>query len=90
VSLSNPKPHEVIIPEAKGKRVEELAVTEPYANWDEVYLTIRFDDGTEISFDVSARIRFGFTYMRLVDGEQVPIRQQAQGFLREIDSGKGE
>jgi hypothetical protein len=90
VSLSKPKPTEVIIPEVKGKRIKELAVTEPYANSDEIYLTIRFDDDTEISLDLSARIRFGFTYMRLVDGEQVPIRQQAQRFLREIDSGEGE
>jgi hypothetical protein len=90
VSHSKPKPTEVIIPEVTGKRIGELAVTEPHANSDEIYLTIRFDDDTEMFFDLSARIRFGFTYMRLADGEQVPIRQQAQRFLRGIDSGKGE
>ena len=65
-------------------------MTEPYANSDELYLTIRFDDDTEISLDLSARIRFGVNYTRVVDGEQVPIKQQAQRFLGEMNTRKRE
>jgi hypothetical protein len=79
--MSKRNPAEVVIHEARGKRIEELAVTEPYANSDELYVTIRFDDDTEISLELSARIRFGVNYTRVVDGEQVPIKQQAARFL---------
>jgi hypothetical protein len=34
--MRKPKPAEVIIPEAKGNRIEELAITEPHSNSDEL------------------------------------------------------
>jgi hypothetical protein len=73
----------VVIEEATGKRVQQLCVEEPYANAEEFWVAIQFDDDTEIYLDLSSRIRFGVHYLGRVDGDLEPITVYPTRFLRE-------
>jgi hypothetical protein len=72
----------VVIEEAAQKCIRELRVEEPYAKSEEVYVTIKFDDDTEIVLDLTSRLRFGVQFVRCVDGELEPVKAYPKRFLR--------
>lgn len=72
----------VVIPEAVGKQIRELRIEEPYPESQEFYVTLRFEDETEILLDLTARLQFGVLYPQRVEGEFEPIKQYPRQFLR--------
>jgi hypothetical protein len=72
----------VVIEEAAQKCVRELSVEEPHSKSEDVYVTIKFDDDTEIILDLSSRLRFGVQCLRLVNGELEPVKVYPKRFLR--------
>ena len=81
-STSSLKRVVVVIEEAAQKRVRELSVEEPYAKSEDVYVTIKFDDDTEIILDLSSRLRFGVQCLRFVGGDLEPVKAYPKRFLR--------
>ena len=81
-STSSLKRVVVVIEEAAQKRVRELSVGEPYAKSEDVYVTIKFDDDTEIILDLSSRLRFGVQCLRSADGDLEPVKVYPMRFLR--------
>jgi len=59
-----------------------LSVEEPYAKSEEVYVTIKFDDDTEIILDLSSQLRFGVQCLRYVHGDLEPVKAYPKRFLR--------
>ena len=72
----------IVIEEAAQKRIRELSIEEPYAKSEEVYVTVKFDDDTEIILDLSSRLRFGVQCLRIADGDLEPVKAYPKRFLR--------
>jgi hypothetical protein len=83
--MSKPKRGVLVLDEARGKRIRRLSLAEPYPDSREVYLTIEFDDETEILIEVECRPWFGITHLaRDRDGELELLKEPARGSIRSL------
>lgn len=83
--MSKPRRAVVVIDEALGKRVRRLSLAEPYPKSHEVYLTIEFDDRTEILIEVDASPSFIIRHLaRDANQELEPAKQSNRGSVRSI------
>jgi len=76
----------VVIDEAAGKLIRRLSLAEPYPKSREIYLTIEFDDETEILIEVECRPCFGITHLAL--GEMGPVKDSTHGSIRSLAKGR--
>jgi hypothetical protein len=71
--------------EATGKRIRRLCLAEPYPDSQEVYLTIEFDDQSEIMIEVNCRPWFAIKHLaRDAHGELEPVKQSKHGSIRSL------
>jgi hypothetical protein len=71
------------------KRIRRLSLAEPYPKSQEVYLTIEFDDETEILIEVNCRPWFAIRHLaRGADGELEPVKKTRQGSIRSLAKGR--
>jgi hypothetical protein len=83
--MNKPKRAVLVIDEVTGKRIRRLSLAEPYPKSQEVYLTIEFDDETEILIQVECRPCFAITHLAHdPNGEMVPVKESAHGSLRSL------
>jgi hypothetical protein len=62
-----------------------LSLGEPYPKSGEIYLTIEFDDETEILIGVDCRPFFGITHLaRDPRGELGPAKESMRGSIRSL------
>lgn len=73
----------LVMEEAAGKRIRRLSLSEPYPKSREVYLTVEFEDETEILIEVGCVPSFGITHLaRDARGELQPIKKPTRGSMR--------
>jgi hypothetical protein len=78
----------LVIGEATDKRIRQLCLAEPYPNSHEIYLTIEFDDETEILIEVGCSSLFGITHLtRNTSGELQPLKASIHGSIRSLVKG---
>jgi hypothetical protein len=78
--MNKPKRAVLVIDEATGKRIRRLSLAEPYPKSREIYLTIEFDDETEILIEVECRPCFRITHLaRDPHGEIGPVKRSTNG-----------
>jgi len=83
--MNKPKRAVLMIDEAAGKRIRRLSLAEPYPKSHEIYLTIEFDDETEILIEVECRPCFGITHLaRDTHGELGPVKKSIHGSIRTL------
>ena len=68
--------------EAKDKRIREMRIHEPYPESDEFYVSLYFDDETEITLDLTARLGFVVKYLQWVDGDSELLKEYPPRLLR--------
>lgn len=79
----------LVIGEATDKRIRQLCLAEPYPNSHEVYLTIEFDDETEILIEIGCSSCFGITHLvRDTYGELAPVKKSIHGSIRSLVKGR--
>ena len=79
----------LVLDEATGKRIRRLCLAEPYPKSQEIYLTIEFDDETEILIEVGCRPWFGITHLaRDTHGELEPVKESTHGSIRSLAKGR--
>ena len=75
----------LVMDEATGKRIRRLSLAEPYPKSQEVYLTIEFDDETELLIEVGCRPCFDITQLvRNTNGELEPTKKSMHGPIRSL------
>lgn len=75
----------LVIPEAAGKRVRELSLAEPFVNSHNIYVSIEFEDETEVLIEVESRPYFSIMHlMRDAHGELEPVKEPVRGTLRAL------
>ena len=80
---NKPKRAVLVMQEAAGKRIRRLSLEEPYAKSQEIYLTVEFEDETEILIEVGCAPSFGITHLaRDAHGELQPIKKPMRGSMR--------
>jgi hypothetical protein len=73
----------LVMEEAAGKRIRRLSLAEPYPKSHEIYLTVEFEDETEILIEVGCVPCFGITHLaRDARGELEPIKKPMRGSMR--------
>lgn len=83
--MNEPKRAVLVIDEATGKRIRRVCLAEPYPKSSEVYLTISFDDETEILIEVGCRPYFGITHLvRDSHGDMEPVKERICGPIRSL------
>jgi len=86
--MNKPKRAVLVMDEAAGKRIRRLSLAEPYPKSQEVYLTIEFDDETEILIEVECRPWFGIKHLvRDTNGELAPVKESMHGSIRSLAKG---
>jgi len=89
--MNRPKRAVLVMDEAMGKRIRRLYLAEPYPKSHEVYLTIEFDDETEILIEVECRPWFVITHLaRDRHGELEPVKESIRGSIRSLAKGNHE
>lgn len=89
--MNKPKRAVLVIDEAAGKQIRRLSLAEPYPKSQEIYLTIEFDDETEILIEVECRPCFGITHLaRDTHGELEPMKESIRGSIRSLVKGNHE
>ena len=84
-AMNKPKRAALVIDEAMGKRIRRLCLAEPYPKSHDVYLTIEFEDETEILIEVGSRPFFGITHLvRDPNGELGPVKEPMHGSIRSL------
>ena len=79
----------LFLEEAAGKRIRRLSLEEPYPKAHEIYLTVVFEDETEILIEVGCAPSFGITHLaRDARGELEPIKKPIRGSLRMLPKTK--
>jgi hypothetical protein len=79
----------LVMDEATGKRIRRLCLAESYSKSQEVYLTIEFEDETEILIEVGCRPCFGITHLaRDTHGELEPVKESTHGSIRSLAKGR--
>jgi hypothetical protein len=87
--MNKPKRAVLVPDEATGKRIRRLSLAEPYPKSQEIYLTIEFDDETEILIEVECRPWFGITHLaRDAHGELEPVKESMDGSIRSLVKGR--
>jgi hypothetical protein len=87
--MNKPKRAVLVIDEAAGKRIRQLCLAEPYPKSHEIYLTIEFDDETEILIEVGCSSSFGITHLaRDTHGELEPVMESTYGSIRSLVKGR--
>lgn len=77
------------IREAEGKRIRRLSLAEPYPNSHNIYISIEFDDETEVLIEVESRPYFSIMHlMRNAHGELEPVKEPIRGTLRSLVKGR--
>lgn len=75
----------LVIPEAAGKRIRQLSLAEPFANSHNIYVSIEFDDRTEVLIEVESRPYFSIMHLvRDSRGDTEPVRNAIHGTLRSL------
>ena len=75
----------LVLDEATGKRIRRLCLAEPYPKSQDVYLTIEFDDETEILIEVNCRPWFAIRHLaRNAHGELEPVEKLRHGSIRSL------
>ena len=83
--MNKPKRAMLVIDEATGKRIRRLSLAEPYPKSQEIYLTIEFDDETEILIEVECGPCFAITQLaRDTHGEMGPVKESIHGSIRSL------
>ncbi|WP_263418408.1 hypothetical protein [Terriglobus albidus] len=83
--MNKPKRAVLVMDEAMGKRIRRLSLAEPYPKSHEIYLSIEFDDDTEILIEVECRPLFGITHLaRNTQGELEPVKASRHGSIRSL------
>jgi hypothetical protein len=78
----------LVLDEATGKRIRRLYLAEPYPKSQDVYLTIEFDDETEILIEVGCRPWFCIRHLaRDAHGELELAKESTQGSIRSLAKG---
>ena len=73
----------LVVEEAAGKRIRRLSLSEPYPKSREIYLTVEFEDETEIMIEVGCLPTFGITHLAHdAHGELQPIKKPMRGSIR--------
>lgn len=86
---NRPKRAVLAMDEATGKRIRRLSLAEPYPKSQEIYLTIEFEDETEILIEVDCRPCFRITHLaRGTDGELEPVKESMHGSIRSLVKGR--
>lgn len=89
--MNKPKRAVFVMDEVTGKRIRRLSLAEPYPKSQEIYLTIEFDDETEILIEVECRPWFGITHLaRDTHGELEPVKKAMHGSIRSLAKGNHE
>jgi hypothetical protein len=79
----------LVLDEATGKRISRLCLAEPYPKSQEVYLTIEFDDETEILIEVNCRPWFAIKHLaRDAHGELEPVKKSTHGSIRSLTKSR--
>jgi hypothetical protein len=87
--MNRPKRAVLVMDEAAGKRIRRLCLAEPYPESQEIYLTIEFDDETEILIEVECSPCFGVTHLaRDAYGELAPVKKSMHGSIRSLVKGR--
>jgi hypothetical protein len=87
--MNKPKRAVLVIDDATGKRIRRLSLAEPYPKSQEIYLTIEFDDETEILIEVECRPWFGITHLvRGTHGEMGLVKESMHGSIRSLSKVK--
>jgi hypothetical protein len=75
----------LVMEEAAGKRIRRLSLSEPYPKSHEIYLTVEFEDETEILIEVGCRPWFRITdLVRDPDGELKPVKESTCGAIHSL------
>jgi hypothetical protein len=83
--MIKPKRAMLVIDEATGKRIRRLSLAEPYPKSREIYVTIEFDDETEVLIEVECHLWFGITHLaRDPHGEMGPVKEPMHGSIRSL------
>ena len=78
----------LLIPEAAGKRVRELSLAEPFANSHNIYVSIEFDDQTNVVIEVESRPYFSIMhFVRDACGDIEPVKEPVRGTLQALVEG---
>ncbi|SEB44450.1 hypothetical protein [Terriglobus roseus] len=76
----------VVIDEAAGKRIKQLALEEPYPRSDHVYLTVEFDDATEVLIELSCGLLFGVIHLdKDARGDLAPTSRRVHGSIQALE-----
>jgi hypothetical protein len=87
--MNKPKRAVLVMDEATGKRIRRLCLAEPYPDSQEIYLTIEFDDETEILIEVECSPCFGVTHLaRDTHGELEPVKKSIHGSISSLAKGR--
>jgi hypothetical protein len=83
--MNKPKRAALVIDGATGKRIRRLSLAEPYPKSREIYITLEFDDETEILIEVECLPCFGITHLvRDPHGEMAPVKEPTHGSIRSL------
>jgi hypothetical protein len=83
--MSRPKRAVLVIHEAAGKRIRRLSLAEPYVHSRNIYISIEFDDETEILIEVESRPYFSIMHLlRNSHGDLEPEKELLRGTLRSL------
>jgi hypothetical protein len=78
----------LVIREATGKRIRRLSLAEPYLNSHSIFVSIEFEDETEILIEVESRPYFSIRHLaRDSHGELEPMKEPIYGTLRSLVRG---
>jgi len=87
--MNKPKRAMLVIDEATGKRIRRLSLAEPYPKSQEIYLSLEFEDETEILIEVGSCLSFGITHLaRDAHGELEPVKRSRHGPIRSLVKGR--
>jgi hypothetical protein len=87
--MNKPKRAVLVMDEVTGKRIRRLSLAEPYPKSYEIYLTIEFEDETEILIEVGCSSSFGITHLvRDTHGELEPVKRSTYGPIRSLVKGR--
>jgi hypothetical protein len=87
--MNKPKRSVLVIDEATEKRIRRLSLAEPYPKSQEIYLTVEFDDDTEILVEVECHPYFRITHLsRDTHGELGPVKESTHGSIRSLVKGR--
>jgi hypothetical protein len=86
-----PKRAVLVIDEAIGKRLRRLSLEEAYPKSHQIFLTVEFEDETEILIEVGCVPSFGITHLaRDAHGELEPMKKSTRGSIRMLAKKKNE